>query len=744
MGPYEGKGRSPAGFRLAPSLGSGYTCPPMRTRRGRRVPRLLRDPGRGVPGSLRRAWPVLSCGAVGPGARPLPAGPGSMTDMELEEDGATLEHEDENGTKSNLETVEPPSCPETAGTRAKDGCDSLLDSIDTQLSQLQGPGAGVAGGHTNGDTSLEWSPNASWTAETEGCYVNQDGTSWGEAGPSRKEEYGWRLLHLLGSEQAPENLEDQSDSNSVCTEDFAARFRDGMVDPLVNSDGEGDVPSGDFPAGDSAEEGSVPSVKARSTGLSPSTETCEAVAEGREGDLPLALSSSMEGPQSLSSRTRRESLESLGDRISRLSQLNTMDIPSSMDTGKASSMGSRAPRLALPERVETSEESIPWPLEGSSRWVQDSQEKSLPFSSPLLVEELGPSQPLRALVATASGTRAWARESQPVRTALSTFGRRQTEHGHVWSQSPSHSASTAACSSPSLASRGGKSPRLIAFPCPEQGLPLEKLGHQGSALQGFGATTQLASSPESAQTSQAMVSDGCVVTQGGVGPGDPKREAPKLLQQGSVIPRGPSGRGITRAAASGSREGIGRSCELQSGQAERGAHGLALYPNPEAGISESHEMQSSLNPARDEGYPGPCNYKHMAGVPITSFNTVTIDSDLDSLRTETVQVHLCKAISCRKAPGRSTKGPCCPRRDSLGCLGSSSAVTDEEEEEEFLWSCGSADWRSSSPARWSSMPSRAESVWEDTRNKACMEHKVLFLWQRAILPWVLGWQVHCK
>ncbi|CAM5106156.1 unnamed protein product [Natator depressus] len=657
-----------------------------------------------------------------------------MTDTELEEGGATLELEDENGTKSNLETAEPPSCPETAGTRAKDHCDSLLDSIDTQLSQLQwqGPGAGVAGGRTNGDTSLECSPNASWTAEMEGCCANQDGTSWGEAGPSRKEEYGWRLLHLLGSEQAPENLGDQSDSNSICTEDFAARFRDGMVDPLVNSDGEGDVP-----AGDSAEEGSVPGVKARSTGLSPAAETFEAVAEGREGDLPLALSSSMEGPQSLSSRTRRESLESLGGRISRLSQLNSMDTPSSTDPGKASSTGSRAPGLAPPEWVETSEESIPWPLEGSSRWIQDSWENSLPFSSPLLVEELGPSQPHRALGAGASGTRAWAGESQPVRTAPSLSGRRQSEHGHIWSHSPSHSAPTAARSSPSLASRGEKSPRLIASPCPDQGLPLEKLGHQGSALQGFGATTQLASSPESAQTSLAMVSDGCVVRQGGVGPGDPKREAPELLQQGSVIPRGPSGRGVTRAVASRGGERIWRSCELQSGPAERGAHGLTLCPNPGAGVSESREIQSSLNPAWDEGYPGPCNYKHVAGVPITSFDTVTIDSDLDSVRTETVQVHLCRAISCRKAPGRSTKGPCYPRRDSLGCLGSSGAVTDEEEEkeeeEEFLWSRGSAERRSSSPARWSSIPSRAESSWEDTRKEACMEHKDLGTEEESLL-----------
>ncbi|XP_074916197.1 uncharacterized protein LOC116835627 [Chelonoidis abingdonii] len=634
--------------------------------------------------------------------------PGSVTDMELEGGRATLEEEEEEGTKSDLETVEPPSCPETAGTRAKDQCDCLLDSIDAQLSQLLGPGAGVAGGHTNGDTSLECSPKASWTAEMEGCCANQDGTSWGEASPSRKEEYGWRLMHLLGSEQAPETLGDQSDSNSICTEDFAARFREGMVDPLVNSDEEGDVPAGGFPAGDLAEEGHVTGIKARPAGLCSTVAACGAAAEGfvlstarrqhilqrseegLEENSALALSSSMEGAQSLSSRTRRESLESLGGRISRLSRSNTMDTPSSTDMGKASITGSRAPGLALPERVETSEESVPWPLEGSSRWGQNSRESSLPFSSPLLVEELGPSQPLRALGAGA-GTRAWARESQPVRIAPNPSRRRQTAYGHVWSDSPSHFAPTAAHGSPSLASKGEKSPQLIASPCPDQRLPPEKLGDQSSALQEFSATTQLASSLESAQTPPAVVSDGCVVTQGGVGPGDPEREAPELLQQGSVIPQRPSGRGITHAAASGGGEGTWWSWELQAGPAERGAHGLTLC------------------------------------VPVTSFDTVTIDSDLDSVRTETVQVHLCKAIGHWRAPGCSTKGLRCPRRDSLGCLGSSSAVTDEEEEaeEEFLSSRGSADWRSSSPARWSSMPHRAESSWEGTRKEACTEHQDL-------------------
>ncbi|XP_030439423.1 uncharacterized protein LOC115661220 isoform X3 [Gopherus evgoodei] len=635
-------------------------------------------------------------------------GPGSVTNMELEGSRATLEEEEEDGTKYNLETAEPPSCPETAGARAKDQCDSLLDSIDAQLSQLLGPGAGVAGGCMNGDTSLECSPKASWTAEMEGCCANQDGTSWGEASSSRKEEYGWRLMHLLGSKQAPETLGDRSDSNSICTEDFAARFREGMVDPLVNSDEEEDVPAGSFPARDPAEEGHITGIKARPAGLCPTVEACGPAAEGfmlstvrrqhilqrfeegLEENSALALSSSMEGPQSLSSRTRRESLESLGGRISRLSRSNTIDTPSSTDMGKASGTGGRAPGLALPERVETSEESIPWLLEGSSRWGQNSRENSLPFSSPLLVEELCPSQPFRDLGAGA-GTRAWARESHPVRTAPSPSGRRQTAYGHIWSDSPSHFAPTAAYGSPSLASKGEKSPQLIASPCPDQRLPPEKLGDQSSALQGFSATTQLASSPESAQTPPAVVSDGCVVMQGGVGSGDPEREAPELLQQGSVIPQRLSGRGITHAVASGGREGTWRSWELQAGPAERGTRGLTLC------------------------------------VPVTSFDTVTIDSDLDSVRTETVQVHLRKAVGCQRAPGCSTKGPRCPRRDSLGCLGSSSAVTEEEEEaeEEFLWSRGSADWRSSSPVRWSSMPCRAVSSWEGTRKEACTEHQDL-------------------
>uniref|UniRef100_UPI00398EEE67 uncharacterized protein n=1 Tax=Pristiophorus japonicus TaxID=55135 RepID=UPI00398EEE67 len=61
-------------------------------------------------------------------------------------------------------------------------------------------------------------------------------------GESRKKQYEWRVQQLLGPQQM-ENQGYQSDTNtvgSVCTEDFASRFHEGMVDPALNFDTEPD------------------------------------------------------------------------------------------------------------------------------------------------------------------------------------------------------------------------------------------------------------------------------------------------------------------------------------------------------------------------------------------------------------------------------------------------------------------------------------------------------------------------
>lgn len=98
----------------------------------------------------------------------------------------------------------------------------------------------------------------------------------------------------------------RSSSSSICTEDFAARFREGMVEPLLFSEEEEDEPAGDVPT-----EGDDPG---RDESLFPA-------GRGLRVQRPSAVEP---GRCPLQSRSpplmRRESLESLGGRISRLSQ----------------------------------------------------------------------------------------------------------------------------------------------------------------------------------------------------------------------------------------------------------------------------------------------------------------------------------------------------------------------------------------------------------------------------------------
>ncbi|XP_072103752.1 uncharacterized protein [Mobula birostris] len=57
----------------------------------------------------------------------------------------------------------------------------------------------------------------------------------GADGECRRRQYEWRVQSLLGPQQMQEAAH-HSDSNSVCTEDFASRFREGMVNPELSFD----------------------------------------------------------------------------------------------------------------------------------------------------------------------------------------------------------------------------------------------------------------------------------------------------------------------------------------------------------------------------------------------------------------------------------------------------------------------------------------------------------------------------
>ncbi|KAM4890910.1 uncharacterized protein FYW23_010153 [Sylvia borin] len=123
------------------------------------------------------------------------------------------------------------------------------------------------------------------------------GCAQGDSPVPQEEEHPW--AQLRGSQPGPAHC---SSSSSICTEDFAASFWEGMVEPLLCQQ---------EPVGDVPREGARPG---QDESLSPT---------GRSLDLrpqpPMELGRAP-GQGRSPSRSRRESLESLGARISRLSQ----------------------------------------------------------------------------------------------------------------------------------------------------------------------------------------------------------------------------------------------------------------------------------------------------------------------------------------------------------------------------------------------------------------------------------------
>ncbi|XP_040982159.1 uncharacterized protein LOC115346482 [Aquila chrysaetos chrysaetos] len=170
--------------------------------------------------------------------------------------------------------------------------------------QQHGTGAQGTGGGGDGDISPDTFLAGSWMVELEG---RRAGGPRGDASPVPREKRCWGLAQLLGSRPSPG---DRSSSSSICTEDFAARFWEGMVEPLLSE--EEDEPAGDVPTegDDSGQDESL-------------------FPAGRRLDVrrQLAVEPGRRPLQGRSPRLmRRESLESLGGRISRLSRSDALGV----------------------------------------------------------------------------------------------------------------------------------------------------------------------------------------------------------------------------------------------------------------------------------------------------------------------------------------------------------------------------------------------------------------------------------
>ncbi|KAM6051581.1 uncharacterized protein LJ206_016841 [Theristicus caerulescens] len=233
-------------------------------------------------------------------------------------------------------------------------------------------------------------------AELEG---HRAGCPRGEASPVPWEEVCWGLAQLLRSQPS---LGDRSSSSSVCTEDFAARFWEGMVEPLLFSEEEEDEPAGDVRT-----EGDDPG---QDESLFPA---------GRRLDVQrlLAVEPGRRPLHGVSPPLmRRESLESLGERISRLSQSNALGV----------AWGSPRPAPSVQPALGREDSPHRGPCSGEDLFAIDLRGK-----------DPAAGRPWRPPGTSAGRSRAWARRGSPSGGLPGASGARTSKSLGLRHQEPS-------------------------------------------------------------------------------------------------------------------------------------------------------------------------------------------------------------------------------------------------------------------------------------------------------------------
>ncbi|XP_040276149.1 trichohyalin-like isoform X2 [Bufo bufo] len=233
--------------------------------------------------------------------------------------------------------------------RRRDHCDYLLDALDEQLDQLQSQPSFKTSLRTTDIPKNSSATDKQQLHEAHSYQAKEDNPS--DAGEqrrdtdSKKEEYKWRLSQLLGSEQAV-GEEYQSDTNSaesVCTEDFAVQFKQRMIEPIASSEAHenGQYNTGKTTVDDSEGVSLLLPSSEDSPGDHLNTARREDILqkfkEELEDDLLAAVTKKdQEDQASGRNRERKDSVESLGGQISRLSQANHSKFSSLQSLEKSS------------------------------------------------------------------------------------------------------------------------------------------------------------------------------------------------------------------------------------------------------------------------------------------------------------------------------------------------------------------------------------------------------------------------
>ncbi|XP_058850753.1 trichohyalin-like isoform X2 [Acipenser ruthenus] len=690
--------------------------------------------------------------------------------------------------------------------RPRDHCDYLLDVIDAQLSEMQAPSPSGRG--TADSASYKYTAETSRTeheeprlcSSTQNKEASQAEQSIQEGGDSKKEQYKWRLKQLLGSEQtdAPGYQSDLNTTESVCTEDFITKFKEGMVDPQSDFSGE--------PSSDDGTPGCSPSCERSSKKTSEESivepesflsmaSTAEREADNEivvlntarrldivqqfkqdlESDLQGTVAEVEETPGTgLLSRNHRDSLESLGGRISRLSQSNTPDSLSIL--GKERSVAHSS--------VAYSSNPLELFRKGGSPSVISQKDNvkeppclSIGTNQETIHQETCGSPALKEMFPSCE--RSSVRGNGECRLGQENFTNGTNLSGSTYVSQSSTCSDTSVsmfkekdalsrdrCPSPIKLSNEKENTSYIQEANGSD--PEERNGNscqpeRKGTHREFGVV-----SISSFQQRTVSRSESCPYINGS----SYRLEAANLLPESNHYSTTSGSRHI-RSSSLSSRSSAAKGQFNSHRPSSPSSDRKIVSHRATAGINqktcENFGSESSLNTIGTGEYVDSFQavaVKHVAGVPVKSFDEVTIDSDLDSVKTDRVRKHFQKALSTRNgfasaksaaaddlysdqsdldtaklqqiertfrdilrrkkssAQGlksvpvaspfgcRSTKRPRSPRKDACRFESSDRTVTDEEEEEEEEESLeqrfteSSGEWKTSSPVKWNSCPKR--------------------------------------
>ncbi|KAM8960770.1 uncharacterized protein RCH25_036538 [Pelodytes ibericus] len=552
--------------------------------------------------------------------------------------------------------------------RRKDHCDFLLDAIDEQLDQLQSRST-LKNSQKNDEnkyvTSETYTTDMDQSHEID-CHQSIDAVTVGsneEMKDCKKEEYKWRLTHLLGSEQTDfqEYNSDTNSAESVCTEDFVVKFKQGMVEPIATSDVKDDddavanvqhkynnplKPAAGNSENVGLSEDNFPLNTARRENI------LQQFKEELEDDLQTALSIGEEGMFSGITRHRRESVESLGGEISRLSQANMAE-PSCLLSLGVSRLSSKSgeDQQSIGSHVEDHADnkdvihrqtsSVRHPLETNSDFIRE--------SAGLEVNTIG-----------------YKLESDSSK-----------DHSHLLDASPhtftlQHTAMFSLKAQTDLKTCGNtqqnKSENIQILPQPEE-------------MKSHAYDSAIYKTPieKKAEKDCHKVSSDVQLNSGDLSSCD-----------------NPDG---TQTRKESFPQNIQSSLETN--------YTFSLRTKDLA------EDRSAMDSSFKEDTIGVAQYKHVAGVPLKSFDTVTVDSDLDSVTTERVWHHIRKTLGSRKEPAHNTRRVHQNQNDYLRYQ-----VYLTDDQETFETTFPSAEWRSGSPKRWSSSSIKATDSTRDCSTKS--------------------------